>query len=211
LCLLLPPSTSPLFPYTTLFRSHLLPMYPFLIVFASKVARLFTSRREPRLRALAAVLVAWCVAETALIYPHFLAYFNEIAGGPSGGYRWLVDSNLDWGQDLKGLARYQQQHSEEPLFLSYFGTADPAYYGVRARLLPAYGLPYHLRSSPTATFDEVPPGALVAVSATNLQAVWGDDLFPGISRFMARLRPEPPVARIGYSIFVFRMPPITAR
>src|SRR5262249_48053724 len=98
---------------------HLLPMYPFLIVFASKVARLFTSRREPRLRALAAVLVAWCVAETALIYPHFLAYFNEIAGGPSGGYRWLVDSNLDWGQDLKGLARYQQQHSEEPLFLSY--------------------------------------------------------------------------------------------
>src|SRR5262249_53309715 len=61
---------------------HLLPMYPFLIVFASKVARLFTSRREPRLRALAAVLVAWCVAETALIYPHFLAYFNEIAGGP---------------------------------------------------------------------------------------------------------------------------------
>ena len=41
-----------------------------------------------------------------LYHPYYLAYFNQLAGGPSGGYRVLVDSNLDWGQDLPGLVRY---------------------------------------------------------------------------------------------------------
>lgn len=39
------------------------------------------------------------------VYPHYLAYFNELAGGPRNGYQSLVDSNLDWGQDLKELRR----------------------------------------------------------------------------------------------------------
>ena len=40
------------------------------------------------------------------VHPNYLAYFNEAAGGPAQGWRWLVDSNVDWGQELPGLKRY---------------------------------------------------------------------------------------------------------
>src|SRR5262249_11687693 len=101
-----------MFNHINIGHRHILPIYPFLIVFASKIARAWQPPRAKRLAALMACLLAWNMVETALVYPHFLAYFNEIAGGPANGYRWLTDSNLDWGQDLKGLAAYQREHPE---------------------------------------------------------------------------------------------------
>ena len=183
---------------------HLLPIYPFLIVFASKVARTFDSPR-PRLLAVAcALLIGWNVLETASIYPHFLAYFNQIAGGPSGGYRWLVDSNLDWGQDLKGLAKYRREHPDEPFYLSYFGNTRPQYYGIKAQFLPGFSLE---EQKSDVGFDQVPSGAIVAVSVTNLQCViTKDDDVPGVEQFMSRLRSLQPIAEIGYSIKVYRLP-----
>src|SRR5206468_11204129 len=74
-----------------------------------------------------------------LVYPHYLAYFNELAGGPRNGYKRLVDSNLDWGQDLKGLKRWADEKrldATHPLYLSYFGTADPRYYQIPHINLP---------------------------------------------------------------------------
>src|SRR5262249_14377455 len=100
---------------------HILPLYPFLIVTASKMARVFDSvqlRRPNWLAVACALLIAWNVVELARVYPYDLAYFNQIAGGPAGGYKWLVDSNLDWGQDLKGLAKYRREHPEEPFYLA---------------------------------------------------------------------------------------------
>jgi len=44
------------------------------------------------------------------VSPHYLAFFNELAGGPGSGHRVLVDSNLDWGQDLKGLRNWMSDH-----------------------------------------------------------------------------------------------------
>ena len=68
-------------------------------------AALLASRRQaPRVAAVA--LALWYAAGTLRDHPHHLAYFNEIAGGPANGYRHLVDSNLDWGQDLKRLAAW---------------------------------------------------------------------------------------------------------
>lgn len=50
------------------------------------------------------ILIPLCVlatiASTLRVYPHQLAYFNEAAGGPENGYKHLLHSNLDWGQDL---------------------------------------------------------------------------------------------------------------
>ena len=58
-----------------------------------------------------------------------MAYFNAIAGGPAHGYRHLVDSSLDWGQDLPGVQRYLDQHKPAgPLYLAYFGVGSPNYY-----------------------------------------------------------------------------------
>ena len=182
---------------------HLLPIYPFLIVFASKVARVFDALQPRWLAVACGVLLAWNALETVFIYPHFLSYFNEIAGGPSNGYRWLVDSNLDWGQDLKGLVKYEREHPDEQLFLSYFGNGSPEYYGLKARMLPS--TPMGKREY--ARFNQVPSGAMVAVSATNLQCLYLTNReIPGIEQFMQRLRNLQPVANIGHSILIYRMP-----
>ena len=72
----------------------------------------------------------------ASIHPFELTYFNVLAGGPMGGRHILSDSNLDWGQGLKGLARLQRSEPEfRDLTLYYFGDTDPAYYGVRGACL----------------------------------------------------------------------------
>ena len=76
--------------------------------------------------ALVTGLLALYVGQALAAWPHYLAYFNLASGGPAQGYRWLVDSNLDWGQDLPGLRRYLDEHTEpgRPHYLSYFGSAD---------------------------------------------------------------------------------------
>ncbi len=184
---------------------HLLPIYPFLIVSASKLGRVFDSMRPRALVVVCAILLGWNAIETVKIYPHFLAYFNQIAGGPEKGYQWLVDSNLDWGQDLKELAEYRREHPEEPFFLSYFGSAKPEYYGIKARFLPAFNPGNQRREM--AAFGDVPSGAIVAVSATSLQcANLSNREAPGAEEFMAGLRKLKPIATIGYSIFIYRVP-----
>ena len=69
-----------------------------------------------------------------LIHPHELSYFNELAGGPIGGPKILSDSNLDWGQGAKALARLQRARPElRELTFFYFGETDPSHYGVEGR------------------------------------------------------------------------------
>jgi hypothetical protein len=185
---------------------HLLPTYPFLIVFVSRLANVFSAAQPRVLAVVCALLIAWNVGEVLWVYPHFLSYFNQIAGGPAGGYRWLVDSNLDWGQDLKGLAKYVKEHPTEPIYISYFGSANSGYYGLRAKWLPGYNPETKIRQD-IVPFGQVPSGAIVAVSATSLQGSYlSDRAFPGIEQFMARLRKLEPVAKIGYSILIYRIP-----
>ncbi len=89
---------------------HILPVYPFLFVLASRTATL--RFRRPSLALLLIGIPLACTAISSLrIAPHQLAYFNESVGGPEQGYRYLSDSNLDWGQDLKGLKAYMERKS----------------------------------------------------------------------------------------------------
>jgi dolichyl-phosphate-mannose-protein mannosyltransferase len=174
---------------------HLLPLYPFLFVIAGRTAHWAASstRRAPRVAV--GALLAWHLGAALWIHPHYLAYFNELAGGPSRAYHLLVDSSLDWGQDLKGLKPYMQAHGIPRLKLSYFGTADPAYYGIEADLLPSY------LALPRETVRAFRPGDVLAVSATNLAGVYLD---PADRPMMERLRREQPVGSVGYSILIFR-------
>ena len=89
------------------------------------------------------VLLAWHVAESVVIRPNYLAYFNQLAGGPSQGYKHLADSSLDWGQDLPALKRWLdreglQQPGAGGVYLSYFGTARPEYYGIQSTPLAGF-------------------------------------------------------------------------
>ena len=146
---------------------HLLPTYPVLFIMAGALGGWI----ERPLRAGAAVvaaLLAWHVAESAMVYPHYLAYFNEIAGGPSHGYRHLVDSSLDWGQDLPGIRDWVQANRQpgETVYLSYFGTGEPRYYHLDVRRL-AYLSPFQ-EDEP---YIAMGPG-LYCVSATMLEQVY---------------------------------------
>ena len=176
---------------------HLLPIYPFLFVIAGRCATLAAVRFPGILSSASVVLLAgWYAVSVGRVHPHYLAYFNELAGGPDGGYRYLVDSNLDWGQDLKGVKPWMDRSGVSQVKLSYFGTADPEYYRIPCELLPGQMLP-----PPREVVREVRPGDVIAVSATNLQGVY---LQPEDRPLMARLRPMKPLATIGHSIRIYR-------
>jgi len=156
---------------------HVLPLYPFAFVLAGAAARWIQPPqprhpRHPRHR-LGGAAVVLCallfIAASWSIRPHYLAYFNTLVG-PANGHRWLVDSSLDWGQDLPALAHWLDANArpDEPVFLSYFGSSYPPAYGVEAFALPSY----HDWTGPApGPAFALAPG-LYAISATNLRAVY---------------------------------------
>jgi hypothetical protein len=175
---------------------HLLPLYPFAFVLAG-AAGAWLPRRLGRAGALAlAALLGWYAWGTLRVHPHELAYFNEAVGGPANGWRVLVDSSLDWGQDLSRVEPWMRGHGIRHYKLSYFGSASPRYHGITGEMLPGYSSP----RVPRVT-REVRPGDILAVSATNLQGIYIEDEDQPL---MARIRQLSPIGRIGYSILVFR-------
>lgn len=100
---------------------HILPLYPLFAICAAHAAT-----RLPRLWS--GALLAWFLVSTTLAHPDYLAWFNEAAAHPES---IALDSNLDWGQDLRRLAR----HHPTPLHIAYFGTASIA--GIGDPLPPA--------------------------------------------------------------------------
>jgi Dolichyl-phosphate-mannose-protein mannosyltransferase len=177
---------------------HLLPVYPFLFVAAGRAAVLAgqAGRLRPTGAAMLLVLAGWYALGTLRVHPHYLAYFNELAGGPRNGYRRLVDSNLDWGQGLKALKAWMDASGVRRIKLCYFGTADPEYHGIDCDRLPGYQPP-----PPSVTVREVNPGDIVAVSATHLQGVYLD---PAMRPLMELLRSRTPIGTPGFAIFVYR-------
>ncbi len=107
-----------------------------------------------------------------------------------------MDSNLDWGQDLPGLEGTWTRNGIPSIKLSYFGTAEPRYYGIRCERLPGYPPPAELAKAST-------PGDLVAVSATNLPARLPDRRPRRRAPDAAPARQQP-IASIGYSILIYR-------
>jgi hypothetical protein len=129
---------------------HLLPTYPPLFVLCGAAIGGFGAavgsrgptaapRRQWGGRILAGALVFSLVALAVEVlgrFPNYLSYFNPIAGGPARGYRHLIDSSLDWGQDLPGVKRYlDQHHVASSVYFAYFGTGSPDWYGIQARAL----------------------------------------------------------------------------
>jgi hypothetical protein len=172
---------------------HILPIYPFVILLAVEgLDYLWTSRR----RALLAGVLVTCAVEFFAVYPHNLAFFNALVGGPANGSKYLVDSNLDWGQDLKPLKRWMTDNHVPHVNLAYFGFADPRYYQIDCTFLP--GSPPWV--SPGLVSAPRLPG-YVAVSATLLRGVYGEN--PQQRAFYAPLERQTPVASIGHSILVY--------
>jgi 4-amino-4-deoxy-L-arabinose transferase-like glycosyltransferase len=111
---------------------HILPLYPPLFILAGAFARRSAGRWSA---AFAALLVAGQIAAAARAYPSYLASFNPLAGPPENRWRHLVDSSLDWGQDLPALSKWvaANRRPDERVYLGYFGVGDPLYEGMDAK------------------------------------------------------------------------------
>jgi|GEM_PF-544774 len=173
---------------------HLLPAIPSLIILSAYALKRL-SRRWPWI---AASLLLWLGIGSLNCYPHYLTYFNEVAGGPKGGIHFFTDSNLDWGQDLKELRLWMESHGVDEVYLSYFGSIPPETYGIKYRPLNSQAATDEERFTPIT-----PAPGIYAISATNLT---GQYLWENPSLF-SWFRSYSPVARIGNSIWVFRVLP----
>ncbi len=177
---------------------HILPIYPFLFVIVGGTAIKLWQAKTRMAHSILAVLCAWYIVSSLVTYPSYLTFFNEIAGGAKNGHKILLDSNLDWGQDLKGLKAWMVKHDVQNIQFLYFGFYDiaaPRYYGINAFYLPGSWV------GPEAISRENPPHPdYLAISANHLY--W---TFPGRpdEGFMKSLRSVDPIVIIGNSILVY--------
>jgi len=174
---------------------HLLPVVPLVTIYVARVA-LWPGWKSRWSRYVLVCLLAWLLVSAGMIFPYHLAYFNELAGGPSNGYRCLVDSNLDWGQDLKTLKRFLDEQGIDEPWLGYFGTGSPDYYGIRYRSIFVPGSPNFAEGF--APLNPAP--GWYAISATVLQGPFSSE--PDALDWFRRRKPD---AMIGYSILVYRV------
>jgi hypothetical protein len=215
---------------------HMLPIYGPMLILAGGAAEFLFAGPMVR-RGIVAALMAWLIASSLWIRPQYLAYFNAIAGGPANGYRHLVDSNVDVGQDLVRLRAWLETSAsatakQPPVFLSYFGPADPVSHGIRATRFGDNGFDARPRTFPARV-----GGGVYCMSVTLFQGLYTltpgpwtrerETLYRRLLDIATSGRPTPdqatmlehlqfarmrlglamrePDTRIGYSILVFRL------
>jgi len=160
---------------------HILPVYVFALFF---IAGLWEAARPSRvLSALLISMVLLQAADTLRYAPAYLSYFNFCVR-PQDSYKLLSGSNLDWGQGLLAVRDYERAHPGEQIWLAYFGSVDPALYGIKAKPLPE-------NQRVTGT---------VIVGATNLSGEYLTD--PNGYRWLLQHKP---VATLDHALYVFKI------
>ncbi len=166
---------------------HIMPFYPFLFVLAASLTKLPTTK-VIRSQAILPLLLA---GNLALIqfgtYPNEIGYFNSLVGGMREGPRYMLDSNIDWGQDLPKLQQYVKDHHISRLPFDYYGRATVSYYLPQAVSLP---------SSWDLTHGATKPHGIIAISVGSLFRT--DHAFDWLWK-------ETPLTRIGSSINIYNL------
>lgn len=200
---------------------HFFPVLPALLVIASAPAAA-TSRAG---RGAVLVAVLWLALVDVVAFPNYLGYFNELGGGWRNGHRWLVDSNLDWDQDLLRLRAWSRAHPDERLVLLRSGEGPIPRSLVAERFQDPSAAP--LSAGTYAISATFLVGAVHPLTRTE---TWENDRLRGTyrmlwaewdasgrrapspgfevlrrARLVARLRSRAPDERIGTSLFLFRL------
>ncbi|MBI5003141.1 glycosyltransferase family 39 protein [Candidatus Woesearchaeota archaeon] len=169
---------------------HIIPVYPFLYVFAGSLMVInWNELKEPFVKYkhhatyILGVLVGWLLIGTILAYPYYIPYFNEFTGGSENGYKYLLDSNVDWGQSLKETAQWLEDngYGDQTIRMTYFGTEDPLYRGITS---------ISIACAPT-------PG--IHIISVNRLYDFMDNQY-GCANW---LKDYEPIAVIGYSVFIY--------
>ncbi len=114
---------------------YLIPVSPFLYVFAGRIG-LVLSARKPAVAAIVGALLLWQATAFVTVAPDHLSYFNELAGGSRHGPEWLDESNVDWGQGLIQLREYLEREGVTEYVICHFGSVSPELYGVTGPRIP---------------------------------------------------------------------------
>lgn len=153
----------------------------------------------------------WTFTSSLWHYPHSLAYFNELAGGPRHGAEHLLNSNIDWGQDLLHLERWiHSQPGNEPVFLAFDNYYNPFVLEI-PRIVP---WPFRSEAQPVSvgkpkTTEPTIPEGYYAISVNQLyEFPWPLRDRDGTHyhldlRPLKALRAMEPVGWAGYSIRVY--------
>jgi len=181
---------------------HVLPTFPFLyLLISGQAKRIFEHTKKEKMFVIWILvfgfLAFWYALSSLSVFPYYLTHFNELVGGPKNGYLYVTDSNLDWGQDLKRLAKWVDEQGIKKIKVDYFGGSDAYYY-----LGDKYE-PWHGDSNPKDA-----KGSWLAISATFLQGGRGEPT-PGFDQptgYYLWLNEYTPVTVIGNSIFVYYIP-----
>ncbi len=177
---------------------YVLPAFPFLFIFISSVGRAFELKKTAIATVAMTCLLA-SIISSLCVFPHSMSYFNLAAGGPAGGHRYLLDANIDWGQDLWELKRYLDKHPEaEPIHLAYFGFATPEHAGIEAKEVPRL-----LESEVGPNGPELEAG-WYAISVNHLYGYKHYDSDEPVYTYFQRFEP---VAKAGHSIYIYRIGP----
>ncbi len=194
---------------------HLLPIIPFILILVAKktveIAR--SLRPQPWAKFVLAGLLLFYLGTNLRAYPSYLAYFNESIGGPANADKYVSDSSVDWGQDLIRLKTYVDSHPEiDKIAVDYFGGGEPKYYfcdrrydasGQLIRNITGYDCS-HSKFVEWHAQNGIYPGKYMAVSETFLL----NDIYWSVHRGdtgYAQLRDMQPIAKIGYSIYVYKV------
>ena len=184
---------------------HLLPMLPVIFVGVASygmpgigsVLQVASYKLRNALRfTFYGILLGYAIITLSFL-PWHLAYFNVFADGPDGGYRYLVDSNLDWGQTWKALRSYFDVEGITEFYMSSYTINDPRAYGLDYTPLPPWP-----DAPPVMPQRFDPPPGVYAISSTQLQGVVIAD-----AEMFDYFRNLEPHTHIGYAMFVYEIPP----
>ena len=183
------------FSKTQIGHRHILPIYPLLIFYSSNLLE------DKKFSIIYIFLVLLCILSSVKTHPYYLSYFNEFVGGNKNGWKYFTDSNIDWGQGLKQLSLWIKKNKdveESGIYLSYFGVADPHYYGIKYRPV---GFISNLTEQERLGDDIIknnPKKVVIAISVTNLQSTYYKD--KTVFSFLKEIKPTYTAAD---SIFVY--------
>lgn len=201
---------------------HILPTVPFIYILSTQaiknwtryrvyesehpvkkfILQIYGALKNSFKTSLIVALLFWFFLETAFGAPYFISYFNEFGGGTMGGYKYVTDSNYDWGQDLKRLKDFVEQKNIDKIAVDYFGGGDVKYYlGQKAENWQS--------SKGNPKFENI---NWVAISINNLSGALGK-LHLGQKRnpedeysWLVKIKdPYNPDYHVGTSIFVYKL------
>jgi hypothetical protein len=182
---------------------YIIPALPFAYLLGGLALSSLLEGRLAWGRPAAAMLCAWLVVAAAGIYPDHLSYFNEAAclpessseigwdGGSRCGPQWMDDSNVDWGQGIKQLRAWAEQHANgRTLQLVYFGSFPPESYGLACERFDAKAL------------MTKPPAGLYALSANYVGRI------PAVVASVAAggsswISQTTPIAIVGHAFYIY--------